>query len=151
MALSNPIEVVVIRDLALRPRSAVVEPPPLDPPPDPAPDPAPDESADSGFSQQQQRDLDGLVDVLHCPVRRSILLNLSTAGKANVKALTHAHRSRQTRSASTSPTCAPPACSSASAAARRSGTKWSKTVSAADSRAMESSHSPSTRGAGTWR
>jgi DNA-binding transcriptional ArsR family regulator len=28
------------------------------------------------------------VDVLHCPVRRSILLNLATAGKANVKALT---------------------------------------------------------------
>jgi hypothetical protein len=46
---------------------------------------------------EQERDLDGLLDLLHCPVRRSILLALASAGRdgaqggqggpANVKGL----------------------------------------------------------------
>ena len=101
MSLSNPIEVVVAPDLALRPVPAEVtaqwsevseeKPEVSDQPsgvgedttaaPDLASDPGPLITApDPALTPAQQRDQDGLLDLLHCPVRRSILRARATGG-----------------------------------------------------------------------
>jgi DNA-binding transcriptional ArsR family regulator len=67
MGLANPLEVVVIRDLALRPRARSDEPPPADSP---------------HLSDHQHRDVDELMDLLRCGRRRGVLCILARAHHA---------------------------------------------------------------------
>ena len=76
----NPIEVVVIRDLALRPverRTAPAPPPPQQsPPPSSPPPPPPPHAVPTRFSADQRDDLQAVHDAANWSVRRDLLVEL---------------------------------------------------------------------------
>lgn len=80
--LSNPIEVVVIRDLALRPRPEPVEEPPTEGPVPSAGPAGPKASA--GLSESTERESVALFQTLSCEARQAVLLTLATDGPAFV-------------------------------------------------------------------
>jgi len=100
MGLTKPIETVVIRELALRPREPAVS--------DQQPAVSGEEVSDqksqvsdggslsltsdlrsvtSVFTPERDREMDALLELLRCHVRRRILLSLTLRGAANVSAL----------------------------------------------------------------